>query len=208
MKHSILALLSHTDLRSCSMAAYIVCGTTMPVLRKMGGFDVTKNYMGYATSSDGITWTLVNPVAFSPSGDENKFDQFDAGHGWVIMEQDTFKMWYAVFDEDIVNYATSEQSTFVNKVNSMLPEYCELYPNIPNPFNPSTQISYRIPSDSFVRIMIFDVQGHHVKTLENEFQHAGFHTVLMQANDMESGVYLCRLDFQSQIKIIKMQFIK
>ncbi|MBN2102677.1 T9SS type A sorting domain-containing protein [bacterium] len=63
-----------------------------------GPVEVVKNHMAYATSQDGIEWTLVDPTVLSPSGDENRFDQFHAGHGWVMMDQDTFKMWYWGFN--------------------------------------------------------------------------------------------------------------
>jgi hypothetical protein len=52
------------------------------------------NCMGYATSPDGISWQSVKPAAIEPSFDGNAFDQLHAGQGWVIADQDTFKMWY------------------------------------------------------------------------------------------------------------------
>jgi hypothetical protein len=50
--------------------------------------------MGYATSTDGISWQSVNPVAMEPLFDENAFDMLSASQGWVIEDRDTFKMWY------------------------------------------------------------------------------------------------------------------
>ncbi len=50
--------------------------------------------MGYATSTDGISWTLVKATVLSPSLSLNGFDNLDASQGWVIEDADTFKMWY------------------------------------------------------------------------------------------------------------------
>ncbi len=50
--------------------------------------------MGYARSLDGIQWTLIDAKALLPSKDLNRFDTYHAGQGWVLVEQDTFKMWY------------------------------------------------------------------------------------------------------------------
>ncbi|MFQ5677037.1 MAG: hypothetical protein ACE5G1_14170, partial [bacterium] len=50
--------------------------------------------MGYATSADGMDWTLVDPVVFESSSDPNRFDSIEAGQGWVIAENDSFKMWH------------------------------------------------------------------------------------------------------------------
>jgi hypothetical protein len=50
--------------------------------------------MGYATSTDGISWQSVNPVALGPVFNGNAFDMWFASQGWVIEDRDTFKIWY------------------------------------------------------------------------------------------------------------------
>ena len=50
--------------------------------------------MGYATSPDGISWQSVEPVVMGPSLNSNTFDMWFAAQGWVIADNDTFKMWY------------------------------------------------------------------------------------------------------------------
>jgi|GEM_PF-3397139 len=62
------------------------------------------DYMGYATSPDGISWTLVAPVVLAPSFDSNSFDQLEASQGWVIVDGDTFKMWYWGFNSTFGQY--------------------------------------------------------------------------------------------------------
>lgn len=50
--------------------------------------------MGYATSPDGLAWTLVDAAVLQPSADPTRFDGQDASQGWVMAEGDTLKMWY------------------------------------------------------------------------------------------------------------------
>ena len=71
--------------------------------------------------------------------------------------------------------------------------------NIPNPFNPSTVISYYLPEGSFASIRIFDTSGRLVRTLMSGYQEAGESEVLWDGRNLEgclvrSGIYYCRLD--------------
>ncbi len=65
--------------------------------------------------------------------------------------------------------------------------------NFPNPFNPTTQIKYSIPSNSLVTLVIYNLLGSQVKTLVNEFQNAGKYNVDFNAEHLSSGVYFYRL---------------
>ncbi|MFQ5864888.1 MAG: FlgD immunoglobulin-like domain containing protein [bacterium] len=75
--------------------------------------------MGYATSPDGIDWTLIDAHVIEPSSDPNRFDSEDASQGWVIADGDTFKMWYWGNGPNIGNigYAWSIDAVNWTKVN-------------------------------------------------------------------------------------------
>ncbi|MCP4573490.1 MAG: hypothetical protein GY838_14125 [bacterium] len=71
--------------------------------------------------------------------------------------------------------------------------------NNPNPFNPSTKISFNLPRDGRTRLRIYNARGEHVKTLRDEIMGAGSHTVIWNGRDhmgatVSSGVYFYRLD--------------
>ncbi len=70
-----------------------------------------------------------------------------------------------------------------------LPGDFSLYRNYPNPFNPSTQIGYELPTESYVTIRVVDVLGRTVRELVNGTQPAGFRSVAFDASDIASGVY-------------------
>jgi hypothetical protein len=80
-----------------------------------------------------------------------------------------------------------------------LPARMLLAQNHPNPFNPTTTISYVVPSDGHVRLVVYDLTGRVVATLVDDVRPAGTHVVRWDAtNDREqtvaTGVYFARLE--------------
>ncbi|MFA6980155.1 MAG: T9SS type A sorting domain-containing protein [Ignavibacteriaceae bacterium] len=61
--------------------------------------------------------------------------------------------------------------------------------NFPNPFNPSTVISYQLPVSSYVTLKIFNFLGREVTTLVNEEKAPGMYEVEYNAVNLSSGVY-------------------
>jgi hypothetical protein len=84
-----------------------------------------------------------------------------------------------------------------------------LQQNYPNPFNPLTNISYTIPATLLVTLKIYDALGHEVRTLINERQNFGAHSVSFDASELPSGIYFYKLqagDLLTEMK--KMMLIK
>lgn len=70
--------------------------------------------------------------------------------------------------------------------------------NAPNPFNPSTTISFTLPEAGDVRLRVFDVRGRHVRGLVADNLAAGDHSVVWDGrNDggtpVSSGIYFYKL---------------
>ena len=84
----------------------------------------------------------------------------------------------------------------------------QLSDNYPNPFNPSTAISYEIPKRSEVSIKIYDITGRLVTTLVDDVKNAGKHTVTFRANNLSSGVYFYRLQAGSYSAVKRMMLLK
>jgi hypothetical protein len=63
----------------------------------------------------------------------------------------------------------------------------------PNPFNPTSTITYTVPTAGDVSLTVYNVSGQRVKTLVNGFKTAGTHQVLLVADELPSGVYFVRL---------------
>lgn len=80
--------------------------------------------------------------------------------------------------------------------------------NFPNPFNPTTTISYRLSSVGNVSLVVYDVLGRKVRTLVDERQVPGEHTVAFDGSGMASGVYFCRLEAGTFNRVVKMLLMK
>ena len=79
-----------------------------------------------------------------------------------------------------------------------LPDSAQLQPNVPNPFNNSTWIPYRLAVPGHARLEIYNMLGQRVRILVDEFQAAGTYRPHWDARDQRgtavaAGVYLARL---------------
>lgn len=96
-----------------------------------------------------------------------------------------------------------------------LPRAFSLLQNAPNPFNPSTVISYTIPEGQQVKVKleVFDLRGKIVRTLADEKRAAGFYHVMWDGTDEKgrtvgSGVYFYRLRAGNYTAVRKMVLVK
>lgn len=94
-----------------------------------------------------------------------------------------------------------------------LPTVYGLSQNFPNPFNPSTTITYSIPKTSHVELAIYNMAGQKIRTLVNTSQAASFYRVVWNGkNDfgqtVASGLYFYRLNAGNYSKVVKMNLIK
>jgi hypothetical protein len=83
-----------------------------------------------------------------------------------------------------------------------------LQQNFPNPFNPSTTIIYSIPSAANVTLDVFDMTGKLIRTVVNEQQESGQHTVSFSDGKLPSGTYFFRLQAGPNYSTKKMILIK
>jgi spore coat protein A, manganese oxidase len=66
--------------------------------------------------------------------------------------------------------------------------------NAPNPFNPSTVISFQLPRDQHIRLAVYDMLGRQVALVANGTYPQGHHQVLFEAPALASGMYVYRLE--------------
>jgi hypothetical protein len=92
---------------------------------------------------------------------------------------------------------TFNYSKEVNIEFSGAPKTFSLDQNYPNPFNPTTVIRYAVPTDSRVKVIVYNVAGEVVKELVNEVQTAGFHESTFNTNSsasLSSGIYFYSIE--------------
>lgn len=83
-----------------------------------------------------------------------------------------------------------------------------LLTNYPNPFNPTTTISFSIPNESNISISIYNIKGQKIKSLVTESFEIGNHSIIWNGDDesgkaVSSGVYLYKLSVNGDTDIIK-----
>lgn len=98
--------------------------------------------------------------------------------------------------------------TSVAAARFRFPSRFELGNNVPNPFNPSTTISYAIPTRSHVTLTVFNTLGQKVTELVNGEKDAGSYNVTFDASGLASGVYLYRMQAGSFVQTKKLVVVK
>ncbi|HRI46714.1 MAG TPA: T9SS type A sorting domain-containing protein [Ignavibacteriaceae bacterium] len=80
--------------------------------------------------------------------------------------------------------------------------------NYPNPFNPSTTVSFSIAKAGNVKLSLYNLLGQEVKSIINGFISAGNHTVNIDASNLNTGVYLYKIESGSFSQVRKMTLMK
>jgi fibronectin type 3 domain-containing protein len=96
-------------------------------------------------------------------------------------------------------------TSVASRPQAYVPQRFALYPNVPNPFNPSTTIQYDLPQAVEARLEIFDILGRRVRTLVHQHQPAGHYAVIWDARDdrgaqVSSGVFIYQLSAEKFVQ--------
>jgi photosystem II stability/assembly factor-like uncharacterized protein len=153
------------------------------------------NGAGVLLSTDkGITWTEINTGL--PSG--IVWSLAICG-STLYAGTDTSGLWQRPLGEII---------TEVEKQTGRIPSRFIMNDNYPNPCNPSTTISFTLPSRSFVTLKIFDVLGTEVATIVSEEMMPGNYSKQWNAGNIASGVYFYRLQAGTYSETKKLLLLK
>jgi len=166
--------------------------------------------VGWATGNNGIlmmttdggenwssrkTWTnkTLNSICF-----------VDDHAGWIVGESGT------VLSMTMSNLATAIEDD-IKKPS--LPQNFVLHQNYPNPFNPTTKINYQLPITNYVELSIYNILGEKVATLVSGKKAAGHYQVEWNGTDqigqkVSSGIYLYKLETDTEVQVRKMILIK
>lgn len=140
----------------------------------------------------------------------------------------TISYWWVVENEGVVATINSQDDetdpnfTLASSVNFRVPvaptgiedtwpvvsESFRLWQNFPNPFNPSTNITFELARSANIALEVFDITGQKVATLANGVWSAGRHQVTFEAGNRPSGVYLYRLKAPGVSLVQRMILIK
>jgi len=139
----------------------------------------------------------------------------DAGTAFFAWQGDTL---VNLSSDDYVSVAPDmgayEYSTPLKTHNiTILPHKYALDQNFPNPFNPTTTISYALPEQSAVTLTVFNILGQEVMTLQDAVKPVGNYEVQWygmdaSGNPVSTGVYFARLQAGDYHQTIKMIYLK
>ena len=95
----------------------------------------------------------------------------------------------------------------------LIPGQYSLQQNFPNPFNPSTEIRFDLPSDGYVNLEVYNLTGQKVKTLESRNMQPGFHSVIWDGTNhdgekVSTGMYFYTIQAGTFYNTKKMLFLK
>lgn len=133
-------------------------------------------------SSSSIDSIIVN----WPSGNVQKFSNIASNQYYLI-------------DECLVGVISN---------NVEIPTSFSLLQNYPNPFNPSTTIEYWLLKSTYIKLLIYDINGEVIKVLVNSNQKPGIYKILIESQDLASGVYIYKLETNEFSDVKKMVLLK
>ena len=148
------------------------------------GYDNTLATSGYAVSGDIPSFKLYQE-------DTGKLIEMHASEvgGW---------------SNNSLNIISNLSAT----VDMITPSDIVLNNAYPNPFNPSTRISFAIPSDMHVDLSIYDINGRMVEQLINDVKLAGSYDINWDASMNASGVYFIRFNADGNMHTQKILLVK
>ena len=153
------------------------------------------------------TWTSGHNVVCDGYNSDDyfrlNFGWGGSADGWYSLPEG-FPYSLTVF-EGIV--ADINLPTGIEEPSTVASEF-ELYQNYPNPFNPATEIKFSLADNSKVNLSVYNTKGQLVRTLIDGKTEKGYHTVNFDASELNSGMYLCRLDVNGYAQIRKMIMLK
>lgn len=178
---------------------------------------------------EAIAW-FEDVISNPPSELDSLMAVIDLGYVYMLMEGDDKASVIAMYpqlkpksllefeanrESILSNLYTSVENPYGNESHSsaIIPMVPVLERNYPNPFNPTTTLSFSLPSEMVCKLEIYNVRGQKVKTLLNESLQSGRHTIVWDGKDahgrsVSSGVYFYRLDTPNRTQTSKMLLMK
>lgn len=95
---------------------------------------------------------------------------------------------------------TTDYSNIVYAYSDVRPLTVEMYEAYPNPFNPSTTLSFSLQETVHATLKVYNTFGQEVATVMNKTLDAGYHTVEFRGSELPSGVYIAVLEAAGSVQ--------
>jgi photosystem II stability/assembly factor-like uncharacterized protein len=165
----------------------------------------------------------LSGITDSPEERLNVFRSRDGGVNWTDI---SIEMETEGWDNSLLFHRSAEQTylfagspsngvwlnrdfvSIPDQNASVLPLNISLDPAYPNPFNPSTTITYSIPENGVVTLSVFNINGRLVDVLVSGKQEAGIHEIGFDGSNLTSGIYFYQLQSAETTLCKKMLLVK
>ncbi len=179
----------------------------------------TYNILGQITSNvlsryNSGSWKILDSTIYEYDDNLNciKAANYGIENGNYVPTYNILDIYYNQSSEYLSIYSNYAAISYIliNNVseNDFFANSFSLENNYPNPFNPSTTISFNIPKTDYVSLKIFDCIGKEVATLINQELVAGKHSIIWNADKNASGIYFYKLSSGKYTITKKMCLIK
>ena len=194
------------DQRCCRIQEYGSGGSIIAYVDdSSGNMDVRTQHVD---GSGTMHWGPTGICVCSAAGDQDNIVMTTDGAGGAIITWDDTRTseWEEIYASHITNPITTSGGTEPPAANV-------LDQNHPNPFNPSTTISFSLTYPSHVSLRIYDASGRFIRTLLDEHCTTGHREERWDGrdengHDASSGVYFCRIDAGSFTETRKMVLLR
>ena len=136
----------------------------------------------------------------------------------IGLSEDMYRYWYIIFAYDINGNRSSLDMTdyldFIVYDGSLsndiidIPDSFELHGCYPNPFNPTTSISFSVPEFSKVSLDVYSIDGRYLETISNKYHAPGIYSLDWNARILPSGIYLIKMESEKFAKVQKVTLLK
>ena len=106
--------------------------------------------------------------------------------------------------EDVIKFFEGTTEVELNPFNDLNFFVSEAFPN---PFNSFTKMNVKLSENGLVKIQLFNILGEKIKD-ETKFLIKGNNEILINSENLNSGIYLLKIDYQNNFKTIKINLIK
>jgi gluconolactonase len=172
----------------------------IPVSGYADGMKVDPEGNVYCTGPTGV-WII------SPSGqylDKIAMTETPSNCSWGDPDRKTL---YITAGKSLYRIRLADATGLKDRGSLKIKSY-KLYPNFPNPFNPTTEIGFQTPSYGYVSLKVYDELGRNVKTLVSELKEPGTYRITFDAKGLASGIYLYQFKAGNFIESKKMLLLR
>lgn len=142
--------------------------------------------------------TTSNFMSMDPGGDSDHTWIYSESAGWEKPEEyspDYAGAWYIKLFVKKTGAGATGIEEIISSVRSPV-----LLKNYPNPFNSSTVISWDMPVNGKAELSVYNQKGQLVKCLNNCSLKKGVHSVVFEADGLDSGIYFYQLKINGKIE--------